>query len=357
MNRLHDFIGNSSIITDEQFGFKKHHSAVHQINRITNIIKANKHRKQSTGLILLDVEKAFDTVWHNGLVYKLLQTNIPRYLCGLIGNFLANRTFVVAVNNTLSTPKTITAGLPQGSILSPILYSIYTSDFSPPSFLKTAYYADDTALITSSKLTKSLLKKMEKGFTACRKYFYKWKIKINPNKTQAIIFPYNNSPKRLPNRQLHFENESLSIEKDVKYLGVYLDKKLNFAKHIDETCKKSMKTIRALWPILNKRSTLNLKNKNLIYKSVIRPTLTYGSPIWYKAAKTHLQKLQIIQNKCLKIINKKHWRYSTQLLHSETGYEMINDFVKQINDKYFENVENSSYHLIRECRESALEQL
>lgn len=110
-----------------------------------------------------------------------------------------------------------------------------------------------------------------------------------------------------------------------------------------------MKTIRTLWPLLSKRSTLNLKNKNLIFKSVIRPTLTYASPIWYNAAKTHLKKLQIIQNKCLKIINNKNWRYSTLLLHYETGYELIIDFIKKLNHKYHESIQNSSSQMLREC--------
>ena len=102
-----------------------------------------------------------------------------------------------------------------------------------------------------------------------------------------------------------------------------LDNKLNFGKHIDEVCNKAAKTIRALWPLIHKRSTLNFNNKNLIFKNIIRPTLTYGCPLWYKAARTHLKKLQVIQNKCLKIINNKHWRFSTSLLHNETGYDKI----------------------------------
>lgn len=92
-------------------------------------------------------------------------------------------------------------------MLSPLLYSIFTSDFTPPKYMKVVYYADDTALITYSNLTKALLKKMENGFAACAKYFYKWKIKINMNKTQVIIFPYNNSPKRTPNCQLCLSND------------------------------------------------------------------------------------------------------------------------------------------------------
>lgn len=263
---------------------------------------------------------------------------IEKYLCKLIYEYLCNRTFLASVNGTLSAPKTICTGLPQGSILFSFLYSLYTSDFKPPKYMKTAYYADDTALITSSKTTKSLLSKMEKGFAACDRYLYKWKIKINPIKTQTIVFPYNNSPKRIPNRDLSVGNERISIQNSVKYLGVVLDKKLNYAKHIEETCKKGLKTLKALWPILNKRSSLNLKNKNLIFKNVIRPTLTYACPIWYKAAKTHTKKLQIIQNKCLKIIYNKHWRYSTDLLHRHTGYEKINEFINRINTKYFDQI-------------------
>ena len=130
-----------------------------------------------------------------------------------------------------------------------------------------------------------------------------------------------------------------------------MDKKLTFKTHINETCKKAIKSSKALWPMLNKLSFLNLKNKNLLYKSVIRPILTYASPIWYTAANCHLKKLQIIQNKCLKIINNKYWRYPTYMLHQETGYEKIIEFITRLNNNYFTKIESSPYPLIRECRQ------
>lgn len=349
--RIIEYASDNSIVCSEQFGFKKEHSTIHQINRIKNNITINKNCKKSTGLILLDIEKAFDTVWHHGLIYKLLMGNLPKYLIRLIMDFIENRTFMVSVNNELSSPKTITTGLPQGSVLSPLLYSIYTSDFKAPSYMKTAYYADDTALITSSKLTSALLLKMEKGLLACNKYFHKWKIKINPIKTQAIIFPYNKSPKRIPRRELVFGNDRITVSNNVKYLGVVLDKKLIFKTHINEMCTKTIKCFKALWPLLNKRSLLNFKNKNLLYKSVIRPILTYACPIWYTAANSHLKKLQIIQNKCLKMINNKHWRYPTHRLHLETNYEKIIEFIARLNTNYFNKIESSTYPLIRECRQ------
>lgn len=349
--RIQDFISSQNIIPNEQFGFRKEHSTVHQISRIKNKILNNKRNKKSTGILLLDIEKAFDTVWHSGLVYKLLKANIPKYLCNIVHNFIENRTFKVSVNNTFSNSKAIPAGLPQGSVLSPLLYSLYISDFKPTSLTDIAYYADDTAIITSSKLTSALLKKMEKSLIRCNKFYRKWKIKINSSKTQAIIFPFNKSPKRRPLRTLQFESNPISIQTQVKYLGVVLDKRLYFRKHIENACAKAIKTFRALWPLLNRRSTLNVKNKNLIYKSVIRPILSYGSPIWYKAANSHLKRMQVIQNKCLKMIHNKHWRHSTRALHDETGYEMFVNFISRLNNNYFSKIEYSNYPLIRECIE------
>lgn len=90
------------------------------------------------------------------------------------------------------------------------------------------------------------------------------------------IFPYNNSPKRRANRHLLFGGESIAVKDEVKYLDITLDNKLKFKKHIDEKCQKALKCFRSLWPLINKNSHLNIKNKNLIYKTVIRPILTYG---------------------------------------------------------------------------------
>lgn len=347
--RVNDFITEHNIILKEQFGFKREHSTVHQINRIKNKIVTNKYNKKSTGIILLDIEKAFDSVWHNGLIYKLIKTNLPTYLCKILADFLDNRSYIVSVNNTFSPTKPIPAGLPQGSILSPLLYNIFTSDFKPPSEIDVACYADDTALITSSKLTSALLKKMERSLTICNKYFTKWKIQMNCDKTQAIILPYNKSYKRRPNRQLQFQNNTIEVKDEVKYLGVIIDKKLNFGKHIEYSRKKANNALRSLRALLNRRSVLCHKNKNLIFKCVLRPILTYASPVWYNAAKCHLKKLQIIQNKCLKIINNKHWRYPTSRLHNESNYELFTEFIDRQNLNFFNRAHNSSYEIIREC--------
>lgn len=112
-------------------------------------------------MALLDIEKAFDTVWHNGLLYKMHLFGYPVYLIKFIKSFNSNRSFMDSINNSNSNVKTIPAGVPQGSVSSPLIFSIFTSDFQKPKNSDMALYADDTALVVNSKLTKAVIKKLK----------------------------------------------------------------------------------------------------------------------------------------------------------------------------------------------------
>lgn len=126
--RLNKFAENHKIINPTQFGFRSEHSTTHQLKRVCNHISNAKQNRKSTGLILLDIEKAFDSVWHDGLVYKLNVFGFPTYLIKIINAFIRERAFAVYVDGYTSTMKSVPAGLPQGSALSPVLYSIFTAD-------------------------------------------------------------------------------------------------------------------------------------------------------------------------------------------------------------------------------------
>lgn len=161
-NKLNNFLTENSILKDEQFGFKEEHSTVQQIKRIINIITDNKKRRKSTGMVLLDIEKAFDTVWHDGLLYKLSLFGTPMYLIKLIASFLRDRSFVVDVRGKQSSHKSIPAGVAQGSVLSPLLWTVYTSDLKVPRKCEAGYYADDTALISSAKQSNTIIRTLSK---------------------------------------------------------------------------------------------------------------------------------------------------------------------------------------------------
>lgn len=157
----------------EQFGFRQQHSTVHQLKRVTNFIQRNKANRKTTCMVLLDIEKAFDTIWHDGLIHKLKKMQTPMYLLKIIQSFTSDRKFRVVVNDDCSNSKNVVAGAPQGSCLSPTLYAIYTSDYRCESATKT---------------TNKSIKNIQCALQPIEKFMSKWKIKLNASKTQSSSF-------------------------------------------------------------------------------------------------------------------------------------------------------------------------
>jgi hypothetical protein len=349
--RINRYAEDNEVINKEQFGFRAQHSTIHQVKRITNIVKANKRCRQSTGMILMDIEKAFDSIWHNGLIFKLNKFGFPLYLNKLISSFLADRTFQVTLNGSLSTTKKVPAGVPQGAVLSPTLYSIYIADYKNQANCDIAFYADDSAIITKAKSSDVLVRRLQKGLKFCDKFYFKWKIQVNIAKTQAILFPFNKSAKRITRNQIQNGNTQIPFSNTVKYLGIHLDRKLNFSQHINSTADRAVKCSRALYPLLCKRSFLSEKNKVIIYRTIIRTLMLYGCYIWHIAANTHKNKLQVIQNKNLKTIHNLPMRFSTLELHERFQHPTISNVINNQNLTWSNKCSISSYELIRELAE------
>lgn len=163
-----------------------------------------------------------------------------------------------------------------------------------------------------------------------------------------MILVSNKSPKRKPSIPLHFRNTDIPFKSSIKYLGVILDKNLTYKDHILNTCEKATRCGRALFPLLNRKSKLNGKNKLLIYKSCIRPILTYGCQVWSgRCAKTNVRKLQIIQNKNLKIILNLNRRFSTILLHSRFKMDMLNTVICKLTQRFEDRNRSSNYVVLR----------
>lgn len=153
LERIKQHEEQNQILIPEQFGFKKHHCTVKQLARITDKITNNFNIKKTTSLLTLDIEKAFDSVWHQGLIYKLINLNFPPYIIKIIHSFLTNRTFQVKVNGKLSDKQKIPAGTPQGAVTSPTLFNYFINDIPKHPQTSLALFADDTAIIAESRRT------------------------------------------------------------------------------------------------------------------------------------------------------------------------------------------------------------
>jgi endonuclease/exonuclease/phosphatase family metal-dependent hydrolase len=336
LSRISNHIVGQNVLPDFQFGFRPQHSTCHQVLRITKHIKEGFRAKLSTGMFLLDIEKAFDTVWHDGLLYKMCLKNFPMYQVRLVCSFLSDRTFCVIYKGLISGSYPIPAGLPQGAALSPTLYGIFTSD--PPELpnCDIATFADDTAIYTTHSNVNLIIDRLQDSIEKLHQYFDSWKIKINPAKSQCIYFTKRRSPRYLPSSDLIIRNSTIAWSDDVKYLGVIMDKKLLFSRHIDYTLQKTEKMFKIFYSILNRRSRMIVKNKLTLYKVALRSILIYCCPVWKTCALTHRNKIQIMQNKFLKTILNLPWYTSTQEVHELAEILPINELVDEISTK-FEN--------------------
>lgn len=342
-NRITDFVEEHNILNAEQFGFRPQHSTSHQILRVARHIRNNWAMRRSTGMVLFDIEKAFDSVWHDGLIFKLHGLGFPDYLCAMIREFTSHRSFQVSIFDLRPIP----AGLSQGSILSPCLYSIFVSDLKFNALTDSACYADDTAIYSSANRTTTICRRLQRSLGTVEKFFAKWKIRANAIKTQAIVFPFNNRRRRRPTLQLLLEGTPVDFSSSVKYLGVTLDRRLTFREHIAQSRDKAARCLAALYPLIGRRSRLSAANKLLIYKSAIRPIFTYASPVWISAALSNRKQLQVLQSKCLKLIFELPMRFPTIELHERAKIQLVSDFVGNVNNKFNDKCAVSNYHLIR----------
>lgn len=347
-NRLINVIEEKNLLPNFQFGFRRGHSTVHQAVRIKQFIRRNKRNKKSTGLVLLDIEKAFDSIWHDGMIYKLIKLNIPHYMIRLINSFIRNRQFKVHINQGVSESIAIPAGLAQGTCISPILYALFVADIPTDNNTETALYADDTAIYTAAKTSNTIVKRLNFSLLTLHHYFRKWKIKINNNKTQAIIFPFDNKRRRTPTTTIKCDQTNIDLDSSVCYLGITLDKKLTFKQHITNATIKATKCFRAMYSLLAPKSHLSIANKHLIYTAIIRPISMYGSPIWSSAAACHLRNLSTLQNKIVKTIYNLPRRTPTVELKQITGIPTVHEYIQTTNNTFITNCRLSIYNAIKE---------
>jgi len=194
--RLTSFVNRQHLLPHTQFGLRKKHSTVFQLVRITDYISNGYNFHRHSGIVLLDLEKAYDTVWIHGLLYKLITFKLPTYILLTLKAFLEGRSFTVHLNDTSLSPKTSPSGLPQGAVLSTTLFAIYISDMPHPPNTQLALYTDDTAILTQSWRTDTIVHRLTHATSVLFRYFTRWKLQVNIHKTGHFV---HSTPSCSPN--------------------------------------------------------------------------------------------------------------------------------------------------------------
>jgi hypothetical protein len=176
LERFLHIVQNKQLLPDHQFGSRQEHSTIHQIHRIVHAINAALESKQYCSAAFLDISQAFDSVWHIGLLYKL-RHSIPLSYFLILKSYLLNRHFKVKIENAFTDLLPVNAGVPQGSVLGPLLYLLYTSDLPTSPDTTTTTFADDTAVLATNPDPTIASHKLQTGLLAIRHWFTKWRLK------------------------------------------------------------------------------------------------------------------------------------------------------------------------------------
>ncbi|GFY27868.1 probable RNA-directed DNA polymerase from transposon X-element [Trichonephila clavipes] len=300
LTRLKEFLCTNNIINPNQYGFTNKLSTLHPLLNLTEAISEGFQSKKSTGAVFLDIQKAFDRVWLTGLTYKLINYNIPPPLVFLLHSYNSNRSYQVRAKDTLSTTKCINCGVAQGSLLGLLLFNLYINDIPEYSLTKLNMYADDTAVHTTFKRITSVTFALNKHLKLLEKYYDRWKISINVEKSAAVLFT---KKRKIPPPPKMY-NTTIPWSQSTKYLGITFDKNLTWKIHIQSTRQKFRKIMFKLFPLINRNSDLSRNNKVLLFTAVMRPILSYGCPVWGYAAKTNINILDTLQNSTIRMIVK-----------------------------------------------------
>lgn len=330
-------IADNNVILPQQFGFRPGKSCTHQLYRITNNIRTDLKAKKSIGMLSIDLKAAFDSVWHDALIHKLHSNGFPMFLTKIIQSFLFGRTFQVAIGRTLTTEYDVTAGVPQGAVLSPTLFNIFLSDIPTNFQADLAQFADDTALLATSHSTKAIVRKLQMASNRLCGFFHRWRIRVNGPKSESIIFTRKRAARHRPQSCVQVNGVDVTWGRTLKYLGLQLDPKLTFQSHTEFILEKFNKLIKSLYPLIHRNSKLSTTNKVLIFKTIFRPTLTYAAPVWGSCAASHRKKLQIAQNKVLKIILDVPRRTPTTEIHDALKLDLFNDHLDRLNFNFISN--------------------
>jgi hypothetical protein len=227
MQRISSHINNNNILPPSQFGFRVKHSTIHQMHRVVDTISTSLERKQYCSCASLDVSQAFDRVWHDGLLFKL-RNCLPSPLFLLIKSYLTNRYFQTRVGSCISEISLIQAAVPQGGILSPLLFNIYISDQPTTQDTLVADFADDKAIIAVHENHLIASFNLQIHLDLISQWYSRWRIKLNHSKSVHTTFTLKHGI--CP--PVSVDNIPIPSSDTVKYLSLTLDKRLTWKQHI-----------------------------------------------------------------------------------------------------------------------------
>ena len=317
-SRLTSFLTKYNILYEHQYGFRSNHSTTLAVLDSVDEILTNLDKKHYVVGVFFDLSKAFDSLEHSILLDKLYNYGIRGIMLNWFSSYLADRSQYVCVNETSSPLKPINFGVPQGSVLGPLLFLLFINDIGniPDIDGRPKLFADDTNLFISSSSLSTLEIKTQNSINAVSNWMLANRLTLNSDKTYYMLFSPFHTSNVMPANLINFSVNGSPITrvKSCKYLGVFLDDNLSWRVHINELCNQ----LRKYTGIFYKLSALvPPKILNMLYFSLIYPRLLYAIEIYGNTFSSYLHDLRVLNNRILRIFQHKNFRASTVSLYTD----------------------------------------
>ena len=310
--RLNSFFETNNVYSDNQYGFRKGMSTCDAVNELLNSIYTSMNDKKYFGAVFLDLSKAFDTVPHNILLKKLEHYGIRDNALKLMRSYLSNRKQFVSINGHKSEKLDVKIGVPQGSVLGPLLFLIYINDLpNSMSTVKSILFADDTTIFSSHENIHTLCRDISADLHLVNEWLIDNSLTLNVSKTYYTIFSMRKVP---DNICITIGQRVLDRKSNGKFLGVVLDEKLTFKEHIKIVSKKVSKLTGLMYKLKHFFPLDVLKN---LYFTLIQPYFTYCILAWGAVHKATLQPLVLHQKKLIRILTNSDYYAHTNTLFKQ----------------------------------------
>lgn len=294
-SRIYSFLNKFNILNKNQFGFRKNLNTSDAVIKLLNTVYKSTDDKYLTLAIFADLSKAFDCVDHKILLKKLDYLGIRGVAHSWIASYLSNRTQIVKIGSSISSPVTLTSSVPQGSVIGPLLYILYVNDF--PNSIKNGLvtqFADDTSCLQSSQSLDNLVILTNTNLNKMSDWFKNNKLVLNSSKTATMMFNVPNECRNPINKQLSL---ALKCVEHTKFLGITIDVNFSWKIHINEI---SVKLARACFCLRKIKQLTNFSTCKTYYYSNFQSILCYGITCWGIVADAH--RIFVLQKKAMRIM-------------------------------------------------------
>lgn len=317
---LYNFLHENNLITVKQSGFRPGDSTTNQLSHLYHLFCKALDDKKEVRVVFCDISKAFDRVWHEGLLYKLKNIGITGKLLKWFENYLHKRKQRVVIDGENSNWKEVPAGVPQGSVLGPLLFLIYINDLVDTVDSEIRLFADDTTVFVFVDNPVLSAEQLNKDLERMKEWADQWLITFSPPKTKSMTISWK-KPK-LNHPPLFMGNDQLENVNEFKHLGLTIQNDLKWGTHINNIVCHATKRLDIM---LYLKYKLDRQTLEIMYFSFVRPILEYADIVWDHCGNKHSEQIEKVQRKAARIVTGGIVRTPYVTLLRELNWQRLSD--------------------------------